>query len=59
MIVINLNSMKIHLLILKKDHQVIKLNKGLNFTIKKKIIIQKIEKEFNVEKELLLALNGY
>ena len=35
-----------------------KLKKGLNFYNKNKILINKIEKEFKVEQELLLALMG-
>ena len=35
-----------------------KLKKGLNFYNKNKILIDKIEKEFKVEQELLLALMG-
>ena len=42
----------------KKRTNKIKINKGLAFYKKEKKIIEKIEKEFLVEKELLLALMG-
>ena len=43
---------------IKKRSSRNKVKQGLKLYNKEKIIIQKIEKEFNVEKELLLALMG-
>ena len=43
---------------IKKRSSSNKIKQGLKLYYKEKIIIQKIEKEFNVEKELLLALMG-
>jgi membrane-bound lytic murein transglycosylase B len=43
---------------IKKRTNIIKVKKGLILYKKEKIIIDKIEKEFQVEKELLLALMG-
>ena len=57
MIDINQNFMKIHLHILKKELVRKKLRKDYLY-IKKKIIIDKIDKKFLVEKELLLSLMG-
>ena len=36
-----------------------KVKKGLNFYSENKELINKIEKEFNIEKELLIIFNGY
>ena len=46
--------MKIHSLISKKDLTIKKQKKPLKLYKKRKKIIEQIEKEFNVEKELLL-----
>ena len=43
---------------IKKRSSKNKIKQGLKLYKKEKLIIQKIEKEFNVEKELLLALMG-
>jgi membrane-bound lytic murein transglycosylase B len=43
---------------IKKRSSKNKIKQGLKLYNKEKLIIQKIEKEFNVEKELLLALMG-
>jgi membrane-bound lytic murein transglycosylase B len=43
---------------IKKRSSKKKIKQGLKLYNKEKLIIQKIEKEFNVEKELLLALMG-
>ena len=43
---------------IKKRSSNNKIKQGLKLYKKEKIIIEKIEKEFNVEKELLLALMG-
>ena len=57
MIDINLNFTKILLLILKKELQK-KIVEGKKLYKKEKNIIDKVEENFNVEKELLLALMG-
>merc|ERR1712127_873853 len=43
---------------IKKRSSKNKIKQGLKLYVKEKIIIEKIEKEFDVEKELLLALMG-
>ena len=58
MIDTNLNFMRILLHILKKDLQLEKLRTVLSYIKKKRKIIDKVEEEFQVEKELLLALMG-
>ena len=50
--------MRILKLILQKEHQIKKLKVEKNFYKKNKTIISNIEKKFEVEKELLLALMG-
>ena len=57
MIDFNLNFMKIQKLIYLKEHQK-KVRSGLDFYKKNFLLINKVEKNFLIEKELLLALMG-
>ena len=50
--------MKILKLIYQKEHLQKKLRKGKNFYKKNSTLINNVENEFNIEKELLLALMG-
>ena len=43
---------------IKKDHQIVKIKEGLRLYSNEKSLIETVEKEFDVEKELLLALMG-
>ena len=58
MIDINLNFMRILKLIFQKEHLQKKVSLGKKFYEKNSTLINNVENEFNIERELLLALMG-